>query len=324
MEDLMAVLSENKLIVLLLIIFFLLFIFSVFCFSLRLNYLKKMRRKRHRAKRERTETRVRNGVEKRTERSNRTVTSAGMKLEIANISHQGGREYQEDAFAISNIMEEKKGILAVIADGMGGMAGGKEASNTAVTVAIEEYNKLDRITDPVPMLLDIVETVNDRVSSLPELQVNDGGTTFIMCYIKEYDMNFLSVGDSRICLIRDGKMIKLNKEHTLGNSLDEMVMRGEMDYEEAMSNPMRKMLNSFIGAEEIPKIDYSKATIFLKPKDKIILMSDGVFGTLSDEEIIEALDNSDLNIGARLLEHRVLSKKKKHQDNFTAVIIKKN
>ena len=53
-------------------------------------------------------------------------------------------------------------------------------------------------------------------------------------------------------------------------------------------------------------------------------MSDGVFGTLSDEEIIEALDSADLNIGARLLEHRVLSKNKKHQDNFTAVIIKKN
>ena len=315
MEKLMAVLSENKLIVILLIICFLLFILSLTCFFIRLNYLKEMRKKRHRAKRRRTG---------RTEIIDRTITSAGMKLEIANISHQGKREYQEDAFAISNILEEKKGILAVVADGMGGMAGGKEASNTALSTAIKEYNRLEQITDPVSMLLDIVETTNDKVSNLPELKVNDGGTTFIMCYVKEYDMHFLSVGDSRICLIRDGKMTKLNKEHTLGNSLDEMVMRGEMDYEEAMSNPMRKMLNSFIGAEEIPKIDYSKETIFLKPKDKIILMSDGVFGTLSDEEIVEALDNSDLNIGARLLEHRVLSKNKKHQDNFTAVIIKKN
>ena len=315
MNNLTAVLSENKLIVIALVICFLLFLLSITCFFIRLNYLKEMRRRKRRAKRGRTG---------KTEVIERTVTSVGKGLEIANISHQGKREYQEDAFAISNYRDEKKGILAVVADGMGGMAGGKEASNTAVATAIEEYNKLETVTDPVSMLLDIVETTNDRVSNLPELKVNDGGTTFIMCYLKEYDMHFLSVGDSRICLIRDGKMTKLNREHTLGNSLDEMVMRGEMDYEEAMSNPMRKMLNSFIGAEEIPKIDYSKETIFLKPKDKIILMSDGVFGTLSDEEIIEALDSADLNIGARLLEHRVLSKNKKHQDNFTAVIIKKN
>ena len=228
MNNLTAVLSENKLIVIALVICFLLFLLSITCFFIRLNYLKEMRRRKRRAKRGRTG---------KTEVIERTVTSVGKGLEIANISHQGKREYQEDAFAISNYRDEKKGILAGVADGMGGMAGGKEASNTAVATAIEEYNKLETVTDPVSMLLDIVETTNDRVSNLPELKVNDGGTTFIMCYLKEYDMHFLSVGDSRICLIRDGKMTKLNREHTLGNSLDEMVMRGEMDYEEAMSNP---------------------------------------------------------------------------------------
>lgn len=257
-------------------------------------------------------------------RTEKTLTSIRMKLEVANVQHQGQREYQEDSFGISDIQNEKKGVLAVLADGMGGMAGGDVASSMAVSTILEDFNSIEEIENPIELLIHLAEHANEKVSRIPELQINDGGTTLILCYINHYNLYYLSVGDSRISLIRDGKIRQLNKEHTLGNSLDEMVKRGEMDYEEAMSNPMRKMLTSFIGSDEIPKIDYSKEVIPLLSKDKIILMSDGIFGTISDEEIEEILDNSDLNISARLMEHWVLSKNKKHQDNFTAILIRKN
>lgn len=270
------------------------------------------------------EIRGKNKKGRRKQEEGKTITSIGMSLEIANLQHQGKREYQEDSFGISDIQNEKKGILAILADGMGGMAGGDAASSMAVSTIMEDFNSLEEIENPAELLLQLAEDANKKVSGIPELQVNDGGTTLILCYINSYNLYYLSVGDSRICLIRDDKIIQLNKEHTLGASLDEMVRRGEMEYEEAMNNPMRKMLTSFIGSDEIPKIDYSKEVIPILPTDKIILMSDGIFGTISDEEIVEILDNSDLNISARLMEHRVLAKNKKHQDNFTAILIKKN
>lgn len=309
MEKVMLFYRENSLFVLAGIVFFLL----VFVWILVVRKRKKKRRERRREGRRRKEE----DVEK-------TIPLEKRKLEVANLQHQGMREYQEDAFGMTNVQDEEKGVLAILADGMGGMAGGKEASNTAVTAAIEGFQSLEEIRNPAEMLVELANRVNERVSHIPELLHNDGGTTLILCYIKDYDLYYLSVGDSRICLIRNGEVIKLNKEHVLGVSLDEMVKRGELAYEEAMSNPMRKMLTSFIGAEEIPKIDYGKNPIPIQPNDIILLMSDGVFGTLSDQEIVEILRESDLTMSARVMEHRILAKKKKHQDNFTAIIIQKN
>lgn len=278
-------------------------------FLLRMRYLRKQRHKKH--------YRRRNTIQK-------TVQIPKIGLEISNLQNQGTRDYQEDSFGISNISYSDKGILAILADGMGGMAAGKESSETAVQAALDFFDNVDIIDDPVRFLLDTAVYTNKRVSSLPELQQKDGGTTLILCYIRDYDMYYLSIGDSRICLCRNNEIIKLNKEHILAYSLDEMVRLGEIDEEEAMNNPMRNALTSYVGAEEIPKIDYCKSAISLLHNDKIILMSDGVFGSISDKEILEALGAYDLNTAARLIEHCVLSKKKKNQDNFTAVIIAKN
>lgn len=306
-------LPENRILCIVFLIAIFIWIVSFILLLMRLRYLykKKLRFKDRRHKRI--------GAY-----SDGNTEGMQMDVEIANLQHQGMRDYQEDAFGISDIKEKQKGILAVLADGMGGMAAGKEASTTAVNTIINAFNQMDEIGEPVQLLLDLAHKANDAVSSLPELQNKDGGTTLILCYIKDYDMHYLSVGDSRICLYRDNELIKLNQEHILANSLDEMVRRGEMDYEEAMSNPMRTALTSYIGADEIPKIDYSESSISLIRGDRIILMSDGVFGDLNDEELVEMLGNDDLNISARLIEHNVLSKRNKNQDNFTAIIIAKN
>lgn len=245
-------------------------------------------------------------------------------FEISNIQNQGSRDYQEDSFGISDIKDESKGILLILSDGMGGMAFGRLASETAVELSLQHFNSVYDVSDSKEYLRELTYYVNDKVSNLPEFKKNNGGATLILAHIYKGLLSFVSVGDSRICIMRNNKLMQLNEEHVFGKKLDVMVAKGEMDENEAKNNPMRHALTSFIGIEELQLIDESDEPISLKKGDNIILMSDGVFGTVNNDELIEILSNSNVQTAAKLLEHRVLSKKKKNQDNFTAVIMRIN
>ena len=133
-------------------------------------------------------------------------------------------------------------------------------------------------------------------------------------------LHFLSVGDSRICLIRGGALTILNREHVYGTELDEKAARGEISLEEARSDPQRKSLTSYIGTDPLKKIDRSVHGMTLLPGDKVLLMSDGVFGTLTEQEILRAAQG-DAQVMAEGLQGMILAKRRPGQDNFTAVIL---
>ena len=87
-------------------------------------------------------------------------------------------------------------------------------------------------------------------------------------------------------------------------------------------HPDGKKLTSFIGMGKLRYLSASRSSIAIAPGDRILLMSDGVFGTLSDQQMAEILTKCpDVTQAASLMENQVLAAQARGQDNFTAVIL---
>lgn len=235
------------------------------------------------------------------------------------VHHIGARPYQEDSWGF---LELKDGCLAVVADGMGGLSGGDKVSRKIVDTMLECGKNL-RNGQMDGVLEKIVNEVNQEVNHMLGADgIYKSGSTLLAVLIRKNCFHWISVGDSRIYLYREGILTKLNQEHNLGQELFMKAARGEISYEAALNDPDKNKLTSFIGMGNLRYIDQSMESIELKQGDRIVLSTDGVFNTLSDGSIAGVLkENADANLIAADLERRVLEKNHPRQDNFTAVVL---
>ncbi len=264
-------------------------------------------------------------LQKRTLRAKinaKVMTENAAVIHIGNAQNIGARENQQDSFGISDITNEKltreKGILAVIADGMGGLSNGAQVSAQITSYMLDLFIKAESDPDNSTLLLNMVQGANKEVIRLIGNQ--QSGSTVVAVTVKEHLLHFISVGDSRIYLLRGGALFQINREHTYASELDEKAARGDITFDEAKSDPQRGALTSYIGMNEITLIDRSLRPIKLLSGDRILLMTDGVFGTISEEEILSAAGLSAYEAAAQL-EALVMAKKKPDQDNFTIIIL---
>ena len=232
----------------------------------------------------------------------------------------GSREKQEDAILYSSEQAfAAQGFMAVLSDGMGGLQAGEKFSEIATKVMIQSFESGQPETDMGQELLHCYEKAQEAALAIqPEDEDDWGGATVTAIIFRDGKFVFLSVGDSRIYLLRGGGLIQLNREQTLGVRLDERAAFEDLTWGQAKDNGKRKALIAHLGRESGIEPDMSARPQVLLPGDRIIMMSDGVFGTLSDEELLPLL------IGAKPMAEdvigRVLSKKKENQDNCSVFI----
>lgn len=239
---------------------------------------------------------------------------------IGKVHCQGAREYQEDCFAVSEPDAAlSRGLLAVVSDGMGGLEDGEQVSQTAVGTAISEFYELGGDADLV--LMTLLNKANDAVNKFlgPE-RLYKCGATMVMGLIKNGYFHYISVGDSRICLFRDGILIQLNREHVFKNELLHRAVNGEASFQEAYEHPKRAGLSSFLGQGNLKYVDIGAKPVSVCPGDKFILMSDGVYNALSAEELSSALVLGPED-AAEEIQRLIEAKAFTNQDNYTAVII---
>lgn len=232
----------------------------------------------------------------------------------------GERENQQDNYCICE--DPQKGVLAVVADGMGGLENGAEVSGIVTYVFKEYFKQAVKFDYPELELLQMVINANQSVCNyISSTGGSMSGSTLVAAYVKSDELYFTTIGDSHIYLMRNGGLIQLNREHVYGAELDEEMVRGNVTANEALSHRERKSLTSYMGMKEIAHVDRNVAPVRLCPGDRILLASDGVFGTIFDEEIERALLASTPERAAELLIHAVKEKKKRRQDNATAVVL---
>ena len=243
-------------------------------------------------------------------------------LQIGNLHHIGARESQQDSFCISDISNAElcaqKGILGVVADGMGGMADGAETSAIVSRTMLQYFNEVAPSGHPELDLLAMLNAANDNVNHFMSGR-DKGGSTIVAVIIHDMKLSWVAVGDSRIYLIRNTAVIQLNREHVYSVDLDEKAAAGEISWETAAGDPKREALTSYLGMKTLEKVDRSLQPMQLLDGDRVLLMSDGVFGVLTDEEILQTMSLPPQE-SAVMLQEMVLAKQNPNQDNLTAII----
>ena len=257
-----------------------------------------------------------------------TVTTAsGSTLRIGKIHAVGRRKNQQDSFAYYDVQNleqmEQKGVLLLVADGMGGLSHGAEVSALVATEMLRYFDEHELTADIPGQLREMLYHANDKVSDfLGADGLGQSGSTLVAAHIKDHQIYWISVGDSCIYLCRDNQLYRLNELHNYGTQLDKQVARGELSPEEAKSKKNRAALTSFIGAGEIALIDQNTEPLTILPGDRFILMSDGI-ETVSEDELKQMLCY-DVEEAALKLRYLIESKDKRNQDNFTAIILEDN
>lgn len=238
---------------------------------------------------------------------------------VEKLHRQGARKSQQDCFSVSNdSLRQSRGLLAVVADGMGGLSDGDKVSQAAVTAMMNGFYQVQG--SPEHVLLALLALANQAVNQFlgPEGLYN-GGSTLVAGLIRDGAFHFLSVGDSCVFLFRDGALIRLNRAHVFRNELYLRAVNGEISFQEAAEHPKAPGLTSFLGMGQLKYVDLPAQSIPIRPGDKYVLMSDGVYNALTPRELTQALSRD--GGAAEALEALIESKGYPDQDNYTAVIL---
>ena len=197
----------------------------------------------------------------------------------------GERKNQEDCHAFE-VAADGSELLAVLADGMGGHAAGEVASQEAVRTFVAAFRAAADL--PVPQRLSAAldranRALGERIARQPDL--SGMGCTLVAAHCGPAGLVWISVGDSPLFLLRDGKISQINADHSMAGAIEEGVRAGRITREEADSHPARNALRSALLGESEPElIDLRETALPLTAGDRVILASDGL-QTLADAEI---------------------------------------
>lgn len=242
----------------------------------------------------------------------------------ANLQGIGTRSEQQDGFSFVNAIDVRKirdyGLLAIVADGMGGMNGGKLAAEMAIDSIRSSFDQIDYDKDLGEQLKKAVLAANERVN---ERLDGEGGTTAVICLFYREKLYYASVGDSYLYLLRGGTLYRINRPHTVYSmECERQILRDEIDPSVAADHPKREAVASFIGINEMQEIDRFVRPMKLLNGDTIMLCSDGVAGVLDIQQMTKCLSQPTPQLMCKALESCIIAASRKHQDNYTALVIR--
>lgn len=260
--------------------------------------------------------------------------NSAMKPSLVGVSQNiGKRKSQQDAVAVSE-SDICTGFtdkwLGVLCDGMGGMNGGEKASAIGVQTTLKLFSDYRTQGDfSIPRFYSaLIDKIDYDVASLEDDNGRylGAGTTFISVIIDNGCLYWASVGDSHIYIIRNNEIKMVVREHNYFMELLEMVSSGEITYEEACNDKSKDALTSYIGMGGVNLVEINEPPLSLMPGDIILLCSDGLYRSVTDQEIMQiVLDNKfDMNFAAQALTQYAMAKNNPHQDNTSVVIAKYN
>jgi len=203
-----------------------------------------------------------------------------MKFSVFQLSRIGGRGKNEDRMGYCYTRESG---LFVLADGMGGHPEGEVASQLALETVSALYQRQARpiIQDPAEFLARALMAAHQQIVRYATTKgmLDTPRTTLVAAILQGTEATWVHCGDSRLYVVRDGQLLMRTRDHSYLEQQNAGVIK--------FDHVNRNILFTCLGSPIKPVFD--KASVPLMLGDKLLLCSDGLWGTLSDEEIVQRL-----------------------------------
>lgn len=198
------------------------------------------------------------------------------------------RTENQDCVFITQI-RSRSCLAAVLCDGMGGVHGGKIASELAVSAYMADLRRVlisgkEKKPELAP-LMDAACTVANAVVygySVSNTENAGMGTTLVAVTVCGRNAEIINIGDSRAYLIEHKKIRRVTRDHSV---VEDMVARGEITSEEAAHHPQKHLITRALGVD--PEVSADHFSVRLRMGSKLLLCSDGLSNTLSEQEILK-------------------------------------
>jgi serine/threonine protein phosphatase PrpC len=229
-------------------------------------------------------------------------------------SQLGGRNEQQDRWGLFPTPDQH-GLLALVADGMGGHRDGALGAQMVIDTARSYLqNSLARLhADPSAALDQLCQQMHEAINDHSE----SARSTVVMVWIDAGEVHWLNVGDSRLYHFRRGRRLMRTRDHSAVQLLMDM---GEIDESEMATHPAQNRLYRCLGGEEDPKADTGSFTIH--PGDLLALCSDGVWEHIAEPELWSAALDNGPAIAAQTLTEQAVQRGGTSADNATLVLLR--
>ncbi|MDR1017547.1 MAG: protein phosphatase 2C domain-containing protein [Lachnospiraceae bacterium] len=244
------------------------------------------------------------------------------------VSDIGTRDYQQDAYYVtaptSQDIDMPSRSYGVVCDGMGGLSDGEKASQMAVEYFKKGLEQINLFQETPVLFQEMLKQLDDEIFvQLAHEIKGKAGTTLVAGIIEGNLLRWVSVGDSRIFLIRGDEILPVVREHNYRLILEEQVKQGIISKAAIEGNPKKDALISYLGLGNIKLIDINKDGFPLIDKDVVVLCSDGLTKILSQEDIKNTVKSSitDMEEAGKKLLLEARNGRGKNQDNTTVVLM---
>lgn len=234
--------------------------------------------------------------------------------------HQGDRESQQDRVCLFRNMREPDCILAIVSDGMGGLAGGRKAADQVMLTADQLFRSFNSKTDNSPQLLEKIALDAHTVIGLTAMASDDQPHTTYASFVvtSTGSCHWAHVGDSRIYHFRNAQLVHRTSDHSYVQSL---VDNHEITPAQAVNHPKSNILTQCLGSKVTPKVSHHSIPKLLSG-DVVMACSDGVWPYFSDTEMGVILENCSPREATELIITTARAKSRKRGDNLSIAIVK--
>lgn len=242
-----------------------------------------------------------------------------MRATAKGLSDKGRvRQTNQDSYYLNH---DKK--IFIVADGMGGHAGGEIASQLCIKEILQyldqhHFFEKKPIEDDFNLTHSLIDSINYASSKIYEYALEKPnlkgmGTTATLLYLYDNKAYCAHVGDSRLYLIRKGFLYQLTSDHSLVN---EQLRAGLLTKEEAESHHLKNVITRSVGYQEQEEVD--TVSLEIEGGDTLILCSDGLYGKVSNKEIAKITDDYNVSAVQKLID---LANERGGEDNITVIVI---
>ena len=237
-----------------------------------------------------------------------------MRIAVSACTDTGRkRAANEDFYAL----EEKLGLF-IVADGLGGHAGGRRAAELGVGSVVETVS-----SDPEGRAPEILRLAFARASAAiqrlaqAETQLRGMGTTLAVLWLRGEVAVLAHAGDSRLYLLRAGRLHALSLDHSL---VGERVARGELSAEQARTHPSRHVITRAVGV--LAAVEPDVATLRARVGDLFLICSDGISSQIGDADMARCLAKQPCaGLEAAAAELVAIANARGGEDNATVVLV---